>query len=91
MNVSPGQPVDVRLNKHDENYKAPPRDPDYMSREEHELDRTREELEGYKLQAQLEVDEKLMNRPTYTRMARRHLSIETLRELRIDYTLDTVR
>jgi hypothetical protein len=31
------------------------------------------------------------NRPTYTRMARRYLSIETLRELRIDYTLDTVR
>lgn len=29
------------------------------------------------------------NRPTYTRMARRYLSIETLRELRIDYTLDT--
>ena len=31
------------------------------------------------------------NRPTYTRMARKYLSIETLRELRIDYTLDTVR
>jgi hypothetical protein len=29
--------------------------------------------------------------PVYTRMARRHLSIETLRELKIDYTLDTVR
>jgi hypothetical protein len=25
MNVSPGQPVDVQLNKHDENYKAPPK------------------------------------------------------------------
>ena len=34
--------------------------------------------------------EKDPNRPTYTRMARRYLSIETLRELRIDYTLDTV-
>lgn len=31
-----------------------------------------------------------LNRPTYTRMARRYLSIETLRELRIDFTLDTV-
>lgn len=31
------------------------------------------------------------NRPTYTRMARRYLSIETLRELHIDFTFDTVR
>jgi hypothetical protein len=68
-----------------------PRDPDHMRREEYELERTRKELERYKLQAQLEEDEKLVNRPKYTRMARRYLSIETLRELRIDYTLDTVR
>lgn len=32
-----------------------------------------------------------LKRPTITRMARRYLSIETLRELQIDYTLDTVR
>jgi hypothetical protein len=30
------------------------------------------------------------NRPTYTRMSRRHLSIETLNRNRIDYELDTV-
>jgi hypothetical protein len=31
------------------------------------------------------------NRPTYTRMSRRHLSIETLNKYRIDYTFDQVR
>lgn len=154
------------------------RDPGYMTKEEYELERTRKELEEYKLQAKREEEEKLIkkelelkrlreekkaeeekkakkeaeeraikeykakeaekkekeekekkereaeykrrleedlrksgmddrqiaivlkkekdgaadpNRPTYTRMARRYLSIETLRELRIDYTLDTVR
>jgi hypothetical protein len=36
-------------------------------------------------------DAKDSTRPTFTRMSRRHLSIETLRELRIDYTFDTVR
>jgi hypothetical protein len=153
-------------------------EPGYMSREDYELERTRKELERYKLEKQHEEDEKMMkkelelkrlreekkaeeekkekkeaeeraikeykakeaekaakekkekeereaeykkrleedlrksgmddrqiavvlkkekdgsadpNRPTYTRMARRYLSIETLRELRIDYTLDTVR
>ena len=30
------------------------------------------------------------NRPTYTRMSRRHLSIETLNRYRIDYEFDTV-
>jgi hypothetical protein len=154
------------------------RDPAFMTREDYELERTRKELERYKLQAQREEDEKLMkkelelkrlreekraeeekkkkkedeeraireykakeaekkekerkekeereaeykkrleedlrksgiedrqiaqilkkekddqanpNRPTYTRMARRYLSIETLNAFRIDYTLDTVR
>lgn len=31
------------------------------------------------------------NRPTYTRMSRRHLSIETLNRYRIDYEFDSVR
>jgi ATP-dependent protease HslVU (ClpYQ) ATPase subunit len=31
------------------------------------------------------------NRPTYTRMSRRHLSIETLNRYRIDYEFDVVR
>jgi hypothetical protein len=31
------------------------------------------------------------NRPTYTRMSRRHLSIETLNRYRIDYEFDQVR
>jgi hypothetical protein len=31
------------------------------------------------------------NRPTYTRMSRRHLSIETLNKYRIDYEFDQVR
>jgi hypothetical protein len=75
----------VRTRSRSRHRDPPPQDPDYMSRENHELERTRKELERYKL------DEKRMNRPTYTRMARRYLSIETLRELRIDYTLDTVR
>jgi len=150
-----------------------PRSPGYMSREDYELERTRKELESYKIQAQREEDEKLLkkelelkrlreekraedekkrakeeaekavkewkikeaekkekekkekeerekeykkrleedlrnshlderqiaailkkdkevdpNRPTYTRMARRYLSIETLNAFRIDYTLD---
>ncbi len=30
------------------------------------------------------------NRPTYTRMSRRHLSIETLNRYKIDYEFDTV-
>jgi hypothetical protein len=30
------------------------------------------------------------NRPTYTRMSRRHLSIETLSRYRIDYEFDVV-
>lgn len=155
------------------------RDPGYMSREDYELERTRKELERYKLAAQREEDEKMVrkemelkrlrdekraeqekkekkeaeeravkewkakeaekkekerkekearekeykerleddlrrsgmgdreialvlkkdkdkqdgvpaDRPTFTRMARRYLSIETLNYFRIDYQLDTV-
>ncbi len=37
------------------------------------------------------IKEKEKDRPTYTRMARRHLSIETLRIYNIDFDYDQVR
>ena len=47
-------------------------------------------LKGKKIEAPSEPASAERPRPTYTRMARRHLSIETLRAFRIDYEQDTV-
>lgn len=72
------------------------RDKDYKKRLEEDLKRSG--MDDKQIAAIINKDaadkekakEKNAERPTYTRMARRYLSIETLNAYRIDYTLDAV-
>lgn len=57
------------------------------------LRKEKEEAEAkvkWELEAQAQVEVAQQDRPVYTRMARRHLSIETLRAYNIDFQLDPV-
>lgn len=63
---------------------------EYQKRLEEDL--RKPDLDERRIAVVLEKDEGVdLNRPTYTRMSRKHLSLEALNKYRVDYELDQVR
>ncbi|KAI9735019.1 MAG: hypothetical protein M1818_006596 [Claussenomyces sp. TS43310] len=66
------------------------REKEYRKRLEEDLKRSNLDEKQIAIVLNNKEEEKAAERPTYTRMARRYLSVETLNTYRIDYALDPV-